>query len=528
VALRTNRHEVVLAQPVPVKSTREPIAITRWIGFLALCIGMFMAILDIQIVATSLPAIQGALQIAPDAMSWLQTSYLIAEVIAIPLSGVLTRALSIRGLFLASAMLFLAASVGCGMSTDFNSLVAWRVVQGFAGGALIPLVFSAAFLLFPGRGQALATMLAGMLAVLAPTVGPLIGGWITTTWGWPWLFFVNVGPGLLALMAGALCLPGTTTVLQRFRWLDGLALAMLAVALAALEIGLKGAPKLGWQAPTTLALMVGTASAGCLFVWLSLRSTSPIIDLRLLRDRAFRLGCAMSFVLGIGLYGNVYLMPVFLAYVGGLDALEIGQIMLVTGAAQLLAAPVVVALERVVSASRLSLFGFVLFAAGLAMSGWDTPRTEGDEMFWPQIARGVAIMFCLLPPTRVALGHLSPEHLPDGSAVFNLMRNLGGAIGLALIDTIIFGRAQGYGDVLATRLLGLDPAAFAWVGLPLQQAGAIITPEMKEMARPAVERAALTLAINDAWLIVAAITLVGAAVSALLAFRPLTAAPKSH
>ncbi len=508
-----------MVHPPSAVATDEPRVVTRWIGFLALCVGMFMAILDIQIVATSLPAMQAALKIQPDEMSWLQTSYLIAEVIAIPLSGLLTRAMSIRGLFLASATTFLIASIGCGLSTGFASLVVWRVVQGFAGGALIPLVFSAAFLMFPTRGQGLATTLAGMLAVLAPTVGPLIGGWITTTWGWPWLFFVNVGPGVLALAAGALCLPRATSLTQRLRWVDGFALAMLAVALATLEIGLKEAPKHGWLAPATAALMGGALCTGCVFVWLSLRSSTPVVDLRLLADRPFRLGCAMSFILGMGLYGNVYLMPVFLAYVGQLDALEIGQIMLVTGAAQLLSAPVVVALERFVSAGRLSLFGFLLFAVGLAMSGWDNPRTEGDDMFWPQIVRGVAIMFCLLPPTRVALGHLSAEHLPDGSALFNLMRNLGGAIGLALIDTVIFGRAPGYGDALGKRLLALDPAAFAWTGLPLQEADTIITTEMREMARPAVERAALTLAVNDAWIMLACITLVGAALAALFAFR---------
>jgi MFS transporter, DHA2 family, multidrug resistance protein len=385
---------------------------------------------------------------------------------------------------------------------------------------LIPLVFSSAFLMFPARGQVLATTLAGMLAVLAPTVGPLMGGWITTNWGWPWLFLVNIAPGVLALVAGVVCLPRETTVRGSPRWADGAALAVMAVALAALEIGLKSAPKHGWLALSTLALLIGAACAGCGFLWLSLRSATPIVDVGLLADRPFRLGCAMSFILGMGLYGNVYLMPVFLAYVGGLEAFEIGQIMLITGAAQLLSAPLVVALERFVSAGRLSLFGFLLFAAGLAMSGWDHPRTDGDDMVWPQIVRGVAIMFCLLPPTRVALGHLSPEHLPDGSALFNLMRNLGGAIGLALIDTVMFGRAPGHGDALGKRLLALDPTAFAWTGLPLQQANTIITPEMKEMARPAVERAALTLAINDAWIMLAGVTLVGAKVAALFSFRP--------
>ena len=164
-------HETSTAEPAP------PLA--AWIGFSAMCIGMFMAILDIQIVATSLPSIQEALAIRPDQMSWIQTSYLIAEVVAIPLTGWLTRVLSLRGLFVISTAVFVVASVSCATSTGFAPLVAARIVQGFAGGILIPIVFSAGFLLFPGRGQAFATTIAGVLAVLAPTIGPVAGGWIT-------------------------------------------------------------------------------------------------------------------------------------------------------------------------------------------------------------------------------------------------------------------------------------------------------------------------------------------------------------
>jgi MFS transporter, DHA2 family, multidrug resistance protein len=484
-----------------------------WLGFSALCIGMFMAILDIQIVATSLPTMQSALKLSPDAMSWIQTSYLIAEVIAIPLTGALTRPLTLRGLFVAATTLFIAASAGCAFSTTFASLIAWRSVQGFAGGALIPLVFSAAFLLFPKRGQRLATTLAGMLAVLAPTIGPLVGGWITSNWSWPWLFLINVAPGLLAIAVAGLSLPRDAPRFDHMRSLDFLALVLLAVGLAALEIALKNAPSSGWRSFATVAT-VGLAAAACaLFVWRSLGRTQPVIDLRLLRDRQFMLGCLLSFVLGIGLYGNVYLMPVFLAFVGRYDAFEIGQIMLVTGAAQLVSAPVVIWLEQHVHARHLSLFGFVLFAYGLGLSASDTPRADYDAMFWPQIVRGAAIMFCLLPPTRIALGHMSPSQLPDASAMFNLMRNLGGAIGLALIDTVIFSRVDMHGAALAERLLAFDAKAFAFAGLPMPQTGTLITPEMKELARPAVERAALTLAINDAWILTAVLTVLGAAVA---------------
>jgi MFS transporter, DHA2 family, multidrug resistance protein len=330
-----------------------------WAGFIAMCVGMFMAILDIQIVATSLPAIQSALAIRPDEMSWIQTSYLIAEIVSIPLTGWLTRVLSLRGVFVVMATLFVVASAGCATSTGFASLIAWRSVQGFAGGALIPIVFSAGFLLFSGHSQQVATMVAGMLAVLAPTVGPVVGGWITSTWTWQWLFLVNIVPGIAAIAVGTLCLPRARAPwadrVREFKSLDIVSLLALALALAALQIALKEAAKLGWTSVVVLGLLCATAASAALFVCRSLSRPQPIIDLAALADRQFALGCALSFILGIGLYGNVYLMPVFLAYVRLHDAFEIGQVMLVTGAAQLAAAPVVVWLERLIAARWLSL-----------------------------------------------------------------------------------------------------------------------------------------------------------------------------
>ena len=180
------------------------VTVATWIGFATMCIGMFMAILDVQVVVTSLPTIQSALEIPPDQMSWVQTAYLIAEVIAIPLTGFLTRFLSMRWLFVVALTIFTAASIGCAASQTFPALIAWRVIQGFSGGTLIPAVFSAVFLLFPPSRQAIATTLAGVLAVLAPTVGPIVGGWITQTYSWHWLFLINVIPGIVSVGLAAL------------------------------------------------------------------------------------------------------------------------------------------------------------------------------------------------------------------------------------------------------------------------------------------------------------------------------------
>src|ERR1700674_1120167 len=211
----------------------EPSAAT-WLGFVLMCLGMFMAILDIQVVATSLPTIQDALAISRDAMSWIQTAYLIAEIIAIPLTGWLTRVLTLRWLFVGSISLFTLASIGCAFSFDFATLIAFRVLQGFAGGTLIPAVFSAVFLLFPLRQHPIATTMAGIMAVLAPTVGPVVGGWITETWSWHWLFLINVAPGLIAAAATPFLLPQDKINLAEFKNLDRLSLLLMAVALAAL------------------------------------------------------------------------------------------------------------------------------------------------------------------------------------------------------------------------------------------------------------------------------------------------------
>ena len=317
-----------------------------WAGFSMMCVGMFMAILDVPVVATSLPAMQHALAIAPDKMSWVQTAYLIAEVIAISLTGFLTRLLGMRRLFVIATLVFTVASLGCAASNSFDALIAWRVLQGFAGGTLIPAVFSAVFLLFPVPRQGVATMLAGVLAVLAPTVGPVVGGWITETYSWHWLFLINIAPGIISATVAGMLLPKMAIKLEENKTLDLQSLILIALALAALEIGLKEAPQRGWTSGLVAGLLLLSLVSMSGFIRRTLRVSHPIVDLGAFADRNFTIGCLLSFVLGIGLFGSVYLMPVFLAFVRNLNAREIGMIMLVTGVAQLSIAPAAVALEQ--------------------------------------------------------------------------------------------------------------------------------------------------------------------------------------
>ena len=484
--------------------------VATWVGFSMMCVGMFMAILDVQVVATSLPAMQSALGIPPDQMSWVQTAYLIAEVIAIAMTGFLTRLLGMRRLFVLATSVFTAASLGCAASNSFETLIAWRVIQGFAGGTLIPAVFSAVFILFPVQRQAIATTLAGVLAVLAPTVGPVVGGWITETYSWHWLFLINIVPGIIAAVVAGRLLPKDPMRLDEAKTLDGVSLVLMALALATLEIGLKEAPQRGWASGLVVGLLVLSVASLYGFLKRCLRASHPVVNLRTFSDRNFTVGCILSFVLGVGLFGSVYLMPVFLAFVRGHNALQIGMIMLVTGVAQLCVAPVAVGLEQRFDARLLSAMGFVLFASGLAMSAGQTPETDYDAMFWPQVVRGVGIMFCLLPPTQLALGGLALDRVPDASGLFNLMRNLGGAIGLALIDTVIYGRTAGHAAALMQKLTAGDMPTVQFVGIPLEifgsRAPGPLDEASKAMLQPLLEKAALTMAINDAWLMIAVLT----------------------
>jgi MFS transporter, DHA2 family, multidrug resistance protein len=484
-----------------------------WLGFVLMCLGMFMAILDIQVVATSLPTIQHALSISRDAMSWIQTAYLIAEIIAIPLTGWLTRVLTLRWLFVGAISLFVLASIGCAFSNSFSMLVSFRVLQGFAGGTLIPAVFSAVFLLFPIRLHPIATTMAGIMAVLAPTVGPVAGGWLTETYSWQWLFLINVVPGIVAAAATPFLLPAEKPDLSNLTAFDAYALLLMATSLSSLEIGLKEAPQYGWLSPLCAVLFLLSAVAATAFAVRTLRAPHPLVELSTLSIRSFTVGCALSFCLGIGLFGSVYLMPVFLAYVRRHDAFEIGTIMLVTGMAQLIVAPIAGMMESRFDPRWLSAAGFGLFALGLGYSATQSRVADFDEMFWPQVVRGVAIMFCLLPPTRLALGCLTPAHVPDASGLFNLMRNLGGAIGIALIDTILYGRTGAHAEALRDRLIAGDVSAARAIGLDvdlfLHRPPDVSDATIEAYVRPMVEKAAFALSTNEAWALLAAAALVG-------------------
>ena len=477
-----------------------------WIGFAAMCVGMFMAILDIQVVASSLTNIEASLHVPADKLSWIQTGYLIAEVIAIPLTGWLTHALSLRWLYAGATFGFTLASLACASVSGIDPLIAIRVIQGFCGGMLIPSVFTSIFTMIPEKHRVLATAIAGLFAMLAPTLGPAVGGYLTETFSWRWIFLVNIAPGfaVTALAIGFVRLgKPELSLLAR---IDYLAIVLAAVFLGSLELLLKEGPKHGWKGAYVAAIAVLCLSSGLSALWQTLRTRHPFVDLHRFVERSFALGSALSFIFGMGLYGSVYLLSIFLGAVRGRSPLEIGEIMVVSGAAQLLIAPIAAAIEPRVDPRLLTGVGFGLFGAGLATNGFETVHTDFWGLFWPQVLRGASVMLCILPATRLALASVPEREVADASAIFNLMRNLGGAIGIAVVDTILERRTPHHFLDLALRLKGGDATAAALVGLPTSPFKGHdmgpVDPIMKAMVEPLIRKAALTQSFNEAWLIV--------------------------
>jgi DHA2 family multidrug resistance protein len=429
---------------VPVASTdTDRIDPRRLMAFMAMVFGMFMAILDIQIVSASLTEIQGGLAASADEIPWVQTAYLIAEVVMIPLSGYLSRALGTRLVFAISAAGFTAASFMCGTASSMNEMIVWRAIQGFIGGGMIPTVFATAYIVFPRSKMGIISALIGLVATLAPTIGPTVGGYLTDAWSWHWLFFVNVIPGICVTIATLLLVDFDRPNLELLRQFDWIGLITMAGFLGALEYVLEDGPRYDWFDDSTILTFAWvSALSGLAFFTRVLTARQPIVDLRSYSNRNFALGSLFSFVLGVGLYGLTLVYPLYLGRVRGYDALMIGETMFVSGLAMFLTAPIAGRLVAKVDQRFMLMFGFLCFAIGTWWMTYVTKDWDFWELWWPQIFRGVGLMFAIIPINNIALGTLPPDSIKNASGLYNLMRNLGGAVGLAAIYTFLNDRSD--------------------------------------------------------------------------------------
>ncbi len=433
-------------------STPSPVAARGVLPFAVMCVGMFVALLDIQIVAASLQQIGGGLSAAQDRIGWVQTAYLIAEIIVIPLSGWLTRVFSTRWLFAASAAGFTVASLLCGLAWNIDSMIVFRALQGLLGASMIPTVFTSSFHYFEGRRRVYSAAVVGTIASLAPTLGPVVGGWITDTLDWRWLFYINLIPGLFVAVAVAILVRIDRPDPALLKGADYPGMILLALALGTLEYVLEEGARWNWFGDATIrACAFIAAVSGLLFVWRRLAFARPVVELHALKDRNFALGSLLSFVTGIGIFSTIYLTPLFLGYVRGFDAWQIGMAVFSTGAASLLGVPVYVMLARRVDLRILMMFGLASFAAAMWSFSFITHDWGSSQLLVPQVLRGFPQVFAVAPAVTLGLGSLPPERLKYASGLFNMMRNLGGAVGIALCGAVLNDRTNAHFlDIAAT------------------------------------------------------------------------------
>ncbi|MCO6184936.1 DHA2 family efflux MFS transporter permease subunit [Rhizobium sp. L1K21] len=438
----------------------EPIPLRRIIAFFGMVFGMFMAIIDIQIVSASLSEISAGLGASTDEAAWVQTSYLIAEVIMIPLSASAARILSTRVFFTISAAGFTMASVLAATATNIDEMIIYRALQGFIGGGLIPSVFAAAFTIFPPSKRHIVSPAIGLVATLAPTIGPTVGGYLSHAFSWHWLFLVNVIPGILVTLVSWNFIDFDKPEPELAKNFDWWGLFSMAIFLGSLEYVLEEGNGKGWFSDDKI--VIGTIFVVCgavVFFYRSFTAKFPIADLTAFKDRNFAFGSLFSFVMGIGLYGLTYIYPVYLSAIRGYDSLMIGEAMMISGIAMFISAPLSGVMSRFMDPRFMMMIGFAGFATGTWWMTHMTADWDYYELIIPQVLRGMSMMIAMVPINNVALGTLPPDRIKGASSLYNLTRNLGGAVGLAIINTLLTRQTTAHYQQLAEHVQWANPEA---------------------------------------------------------------------
>ena len=438
----------------------EPaVTLKTWIAVSGALIGAFMAALNIQITAASLPYIEGGIGTGGVYGTWISTAYLIGEIIVIPLTDFLSRVFSLRRYLLVNVVLFLLFSALCGQASSLSEMIVLRALQGFSGGVMIPLAFTIIMTMLPPSKHAIGLAGFSVTATFAPAIGPTIGGYFTDNYGWPWIFYIDLVPGAFMLAALWYGLPKSTMRLGLLRHGDWRGIALMAVGLAALQTVLDDGNVDDWFGSTFIVKLslLAAVTLGA-FVILEFITPQPLLNLRLLGRRNFGLGTLGNVLLGFALYASAYLLPQYLAVTQGFDSEQAGEVIAWTGLPQLLLIPMVPLLMKRFDARLLVGTGLVVFAVSCFMNMALDQNYGGPQLFWPNIVRAIGQAVVMTPLSAIAMHGITPQEAGDASGLFNMMRNLGGAIGTAAIETFFTKREQYHSAIITPDVSLLEPA----------------------------------------------------------------------
>jgi MFS transporter, DHA2 family, multidrug resistance protein len=437
------------AAPATAPGLPQKASTATWIAILAGMIGAFMAILNIQITNASLLNIEGGIGTGVDNGAWISTSYLIGEIVVIPLTGYLSRVFSFRTYIIGSTFFFALFSMACAFAGTLGEMIAMRGLQGFAGGVLIPMAFTMVATRLPKAQQPTGLAMFALAVTFAPAIGPTIGGYLTENYGWQTIFFINTVPSIIMIAALWFTLERAPMQLGLLREGDWAGIVTMTVGLSALQTLLEEGNKDDWFESTFIVrLAVVAAVFLSAFILIELKVKKPLVDLRLLHNRNFGIGTIANVLVGFALFGSVYVLPQYLGQVQGYNAQQIGGVLAWTGLPQLLIIPLVPLMMKKFDVRYIGFVGIALFSLSSFMNISMSLDYSGDQLFVPNIVRAVGQAMVITPLTAIAMFSIAPKDAANASGLYNMLRNLGGAVGTAVLGTIITKREQFHSNII--------------------------------------------------------------------------------
>jgi DHA2 family multidrug resistance protein len=494
------------APSVELGADGQPVDWTRvFLGFGGMILGQFMAMLDIQIVASSLVQIQAGIGATNDEISWVQTIYLLAEVLIMPLTAYLTKMWGTRMFYVVASLAFMATSVATGLSSSVDMMIFTRALQGLAAGAMIPPIFATAMTIFPPEKRTTANVVVGSIVTLAPTIGPTLGGHLTELLSWRWLFFINVPVGLVVVFLVSRYANFDKGDPKLAKGIDWTGLGLMAVFLLSLQYVLEEGARNSWfQDDVILWLSVTAVLAGVAFIWRQLTYRQPIVSLKPFGDKNFTLGILMVFVSGMSLFGGTFLLPLFLGQIRGYSSAQVGTTMLVSGLTMFLCAPSIGGLVRRSDARFCLVLGFALIAWSIGLGARITDQWGFGEFMTLQIVRGIGSMIALIASQQMTVSTLPVSQMKDASGLLNLVRNVAGAIGLAALATILTNQTAYHMADLTSAVSVANPASQGMLDGLTQMMGESGLANPEGAAHKAMwflmRKQAATLSFGDAFL----------------------------
>jgi MFS transporter, DHA2 family, multidrug resistance protein len=438
----------------------EPRAVNPWIVAVAVMFATFMEVLDTTVVNVSLPHIAGTLSATIEESTWVLTSYLVANAIILPLTGWLATYFGRKRLLMASVIGFTAASFLCGLAPNLGTLVFFRIVQGATGGAMQPLSQAVLLEAFPAHERGKAMGFWGLGIVTAPILGPVIGGWLTDTYSWRWVFYINIPVGIVSLVMTKMFIFDPPYMKRQSESVDYWGIGLLALGIGALQIMLDVGQRDDWF-QSNLIFMLAVVSAGALvwFVLHELRTEHPVVDLRVFKVRTFAAGVFLMTTLGFVLYGSLVLLPVMLQTLLGYPSVQAGFAMAPRGLGSFLGMPIVGFMIAKLDSRKLVASGLVVGGLTLIWLGHLNLNAGYWDIFWPQFCQGLGLSMVFVPLTTISMDPIPKERMGNATSLFNLMRNLGGGIGIAATATMLARRSQSTAAILGANVTEYNPAA---------------------------------------------------------------------